>query len=123
MATVLSRTAGAIGVLDPVYLHGRNTLQAAALENGSGQFVRPEAHAVALALAQGDQAAESYPISTYSWLIMRRRGLGEKALVLKQALQYGLSPQAQAEARVLGYQPLPEAVRRRALRQQEDLQP
>lgn len=123
MATALTQQPGAIGYLDTVYLHGRHGLAAAALQNNSGAFVKPDAKAVQAALQQGSRDPAAYPLTTLSWLVMRRRGLGAKGTVLKQAITYGLSPQGQASAQTLGYAALPKAVLQSAQQTVAEWQP
>jgi phosphate transport system substrate-binding protein len=123
MATALVQQPGAIGYLEMVYLNGRRGVRAAALQNSSAAFVTPSDTAVQTALHQGSGDSGAYPLTTYSWLVMSRRGLGAKGSVLKRAITYGLSASGQASARTLGYAALPEAVLENARRSLEAWQP
>lgn len=123
MATALVQQPGAIGYLEMVYLNGRRGLRAAALQNSSAAFVMPSVTAVKIALHQGAHDPGAYPLTTYSWLVTPRRGLGAKGAVLKRAITYGLSASGQASARTLGYAALPEAVLENARRSLEAWQP
>lgn len=98
MATALSQRAGGLGYLDTVYLHGRAALQSAALQNDSGRYVQPVPAAVQAALRTGGSQGDAYPLTTYSWLLLPRHGLGPKASVLQQAVAYGLSAKGQQQA-------------------------
>ena len=51
--------------------------------------------------------AESYPISTLTWILAYEKGNGEKAGSIRRTMQYLLSPAAQNKADDLGYVPLP----------------
>ena len=123
MVTALAQQPGAVGYLETVYLNGRPGLRAAALQNASGAFVRPDDKAIQIALEQDERDPGAYPLTTYSWLVMPRRGLGAKGVVLKQAIAYGLSPSGQASARTLGYAALPNAVLQSARRSLEAWHP
>lgn len=125
MASALTSTPGAIGYVESAYV--RAPLQAAALENRRGQWVRPDAASAAQALAsiQLDQRllgsnpdpAEGYPIVNFSWILVPARGLGPRIAPLKTTLQFILSQAGQDDAERLGYVPLPADLRQRALQQ------
>lgn len=123
MATSLVRQPGAMGYLETVYLNGRRGLQTAALQNLAGTFVAPDDTAVQIALEQDESDPGAYPLTTYSWLVMPRRGLGAKGSVLKRAITYGLSDSGQASARTMGYAALPAVVLQYARRRLEAWQP
>ena len=124
MATALAQQPGALGYLDSVYLVGRQGLRAAALETATGQFRRPDRASVQMALQQWPQRrGDAYPLVTPSWIAVSRTGLGPKAAVLRQALRYGLSPEGQQEAAVLGYEELPPALLHQAQQLTEKIQP
>ena len=123
MATALVQQPGAIGYLEMVYLNGRRGLRAAALQNSAGAFVTPNDTAVQIALEQDERDPDAYPLTTYSWLVTTRRGLGAKGAVLKRAITYGLSAAGQESARTLGYAALPEAVLENARRSLQAWQP
>jgi ABC-type phosphate transport system substrate-binding protein len=71
----------------------------------------------------GGSQGDAYPLTTYSWLLMPRHGLGPKASVLQQAVAYGLSAKGQQQAGELGYASLPAPVRASALGQLGAIQP
>jgi phosphate transport system substrate-binding protein len=53
------------------------------------------------------QGADSYPISTLTWILAYQKGNGEKAGTIRRSLLFLLSPAAQNKADDLGYVPLP----------------
>ena len=107
MATALMQQDGSLGYLDTVYLQGRFKLRTAALLNGAGRFLPPDAGAIDHALRQWPQPYQGYPLALPTWILLPKTGLGRKATVIKRALAYGLSPSGQQQARMLGYAPLP----------------
>lgn len=125
MAIALADTPGAIGYVEAAYV--RSPLQAAALQARSGQWVRPDADAAAQALASipldqhllgsNPDPAAGYPIVNFSWMLVPTRRLGPQVALLKTSLQFILSQAGQDDAERLGYVPLPEPLRERALRQ------
>ena len=64
-----------------------------------------------------------YPLTAVSWMVIRRKGLADKAAVLREAIAYGLSSEGQAAALGLGYLSLPESLLKRARIQLDSLQP
>src|SRR5262245_34385274 len=96
-------------------------LTMALLQNRSGQFVEPGERSGQAALANSvkqmpenlrlflpdPEGAESYPIITFSWLLLHERYVDrDKAAALKKFVAWGLN-QGQALSRDLGYIPLP----------------
>ncbi len=120
MATALLQRPGSIGYLNTVFLNGRRSLQVASLETDQGSFAFPER---ALEIEGPDHSRVRYPLTAVSWMVMRRKGLADKAAVLREAIAYGLSAEGQAAALGLGYLPLPEALLEHARLQLEALQP
>ena len=125
MATALKETPGSIGYVESAYV--RAPLQAAALQNGKGQLVRPNAASSAQALAAiplddrllggNPDPPVGYPIVSFSWMLVPSRSLGARLEPLKTSLSYILSQAGQDDAERLGYVPLPAELRERALRQ------
>jgi len=113
---VIGNTPGAIGYLNQAYVKGK--IRAAALQNKAGKFVLPSEESGAAALNNirldanlaGEEpnpsGANSYPISTLTWILAYRTGNGDKAPAIRQALLHLLSPQAQGQASSLDYVPL-----------------
>jgi len=113
---VIQNTLGAIGYLNQSYVKGK--IKAAALQNKAGKFVLPSEEAGAAALNNirldanlaGEEpnpaGANSYPISTLTWILAYKSGNGAKAPAIREALMYLLSPQAQGQASSLDFVPL-----------------
>lgn len=130
MAAALNSTPGSIGYVESAYV--RPPLQAAALQNRQGQFVRPEAAHAAQALASiqlnqqllgsNPDPSRGYPIVNFSWMLVPAHGLGASLAPLQASLTYILSQAGQDDAERLGYVPLPQALRQRALQQISQLQ-
>ena len=116
VAGVIQNTPGAIGYVNQAFVKGK--IRAAALQNRAGRFVMPTAASGAAALNNikldanlaGEDAnpagANSYPISTLTWILAYQRGNGAKAPAIRQAMNHLLSPAAQNQAEGLGYVPL-----------------
>lgn len=131
MAQRLSATPGSIGYIESAYL--RAPLQAAALQNGSGAFHTPTAAAAAEALLQisldqhllgaNPDPLRGYSIVSINWMLVPRRGLGWRAEAVRTSLRYILSQAGQDDAELLGYVPMPPAMRERALRNLSQIQP
>ena len=115
VAGVIANTPGAIGYLNQAYVKG--AIKAAALQNKAGKFVKPNLKSGAAALNNikldanlaGEDAnpagAESYPISTLTWILAYEKGNGAKAGSIRKAMLHLLGP-AQNKADDLGYVPL-----------------
>lgn len=124
VAGVIQNTPGSIGYLNQAFVKGR--IQAAALQNRAGKFVMPNMKSGAAALnnikLDGNLAgenpnppgAESYPISTLTWVLAYRSGNGAKAPAIRRAMTFLLSDAAQAKADDLGYVPLRGSILRSA---------
>lgn len=125
MAAALAATPGAIGYIESTYI--RAPIQAAALQNRAGQFVRPDGRAAALAVAHirldsrllgtNPDPADGYPIVNLNWMLVPSRGLGDQVPAVKTSLSYILSREGQDDAELLGYVPLSAELRRKALNQ------
>ncbi len=116
VAGVLTNTPGAIGYVNQAFVKGN--LRAAAVGNRAGKFVKPNVKSGAAALNNirldsrlagedpNPPGAESYPISTLTWILAYEKGNGAKAASIRKAMDYLLSPAAQDKADDLGYVPL-----------------
>jgi phosphate transport system substrate-binding protein len=116
VAGVVGNTPGAIGYLNQSYVKGK--IKAAALQNKAGKFVMPtEASGAAAlnniklnAMLAGEDpnpaGANSYPISTLTWILAYQKGNGAKAPAIRQAMLHLLGSSAQGQASGLGYVPL-----------------
>jgi phosphate transport system substrate-binding protein len=115
VAGVIANTPGSIGYLNQAYVKG--AIRAAALQNKAGKFVKPNLKSGAAALNNiqlnadlaGEDAnpagAESYPISTLTWILAYEKGNGDKVGNIRKAMTHLLGP-AQNQADDLGYVPL-----------------
>lgn len=130
IAGQVKQTEGAIGYVEEVYAR-QNQLATAAIRNRAGEFVLPtlEATAAAAEGAAGGLTPESdltvslvdppgagaYPISTWTYLLLRPRMEDcERARGLASLVRWVLT-EGDAQARELGYAPLPESVEASAL--------
>jgi phosphate transport system substrate-binding protein len=106
--------------MNQAYVKGN--IKAAALQNRAGKFVMPGLKGGAAALNNirldgnlaGEDAnpagADSYPISTLTWILAYQKGNGAKAGSIRKAMLHLLSPAAQNKADDLGYVPLRGAI-------------
>lgn len=113
----IRQTLGSIGYVNTGFVKA-NKLQAAAIQNKAGKFVLPTAASGAAALngikldanLAGENpnpaGANSYPISTLTWVLAYKTGNGAKTADIRKALNYALSSKAQMIADDLGYVPL-----------------
>ncbi len=116
VAAIVTNTPGALGYINQAYVKGN--IKAAALQNRAGRFVMPGLKGGAAALnnirLDGNLAgedpnpagADSYPISTLTWILAYQKGNGAKAGSIRKAMLHLLSPAAQTKADDLGYVPL-----------------
>jgi phosphate transport system substrate-binding protein len=116
VAGVLTNTPGSIGYVNQAFVKG--VLKAAALQNKAGRFVKPSFKSGTSALNSivldanlaGEEpnppGAQSYPISTLTWILAYKSGNGMKAGDLREVFMYMLSNKSQALADDLGYVPL-----------------
>lgn len=116
VAAVLNNTPGSIGYINQSFVTGN--LQAAALQNKAGNFVKPGFRSGSAALntivldsnLAGEDfnpaGAQSYPITTLTWILAYKNGNGAKASELREVFNYMLSNKAQNLADNLGYVPL-----------------
>ncbi|MEB3306953.1 MAG: phosphate ABC transporter substrate-binding protein PstS [Cyanobacteriota bacterium] len=118
VAAQLNQLEGGLGYVEVAYVKG--TLQAAALQNGSGEIVKPTNETESEALASIDlgpdliggnpNPAKGYPIVTFTWLLAYETGNGEKTDLLRKVFNTMLSEPNQALAPELGYVTMPPAV-------------
>ena len=126
----VKQTEGAIGYVELLYATS-NGLSYAQVRNAAGSFVTPSLATVTAAAEQelGDTTdfrvsitnapgAEAYPISSFTWLLIRRSGLADSAKQqgLDNFLTWMVGPEAQRMAADLGYAPLPMPVIERVQR-------
>ena len=116
VAGVIQNRVGAIGYVNQSYIRGN--VKAAALQNLSGEFLKPSVAAGATALNgitldkdlagknPNPTAKGAYPIATLTWVLAYKTGNGANAAVVKKAFNYMLSDDAQNKAPSLGFVPL-----------------
>jgi len=115
VAGIIQNTPGAIGYINQAFVRG--PIKAAAVQNKAGRFVLPNLKSGAAALnnitLDGNLAgedpnpagADSYPISTLTWILAYKNDNGPKAGSIRRAMLFLLGP-AQNVADELGYVPL-----------------
>ena len=123
VAGAIKNLEGAIGYLNYGYVVNDNTFQQVALQNKAGNYVTANAETSAAGLSQivlddqlrgadanpaGDNA---YPIVSLTWIL----AYPESKEGVKETLRYMLAPEQQAKSDALGYVPLPESLRQKAL--------
>ncbi|MDZ8184780.1 MAG: phosphate ABC transporter substrate-binding protein PstS [Nostoc sp. ChiSLP02] len=117
----VQQTQGSIGYVEYGYAK-QNGLKFAALENKSGKFVAPSDESAAKTLESvtlppdlrafisDPQGADSYPIVTYTWLLVYKKYAdAAKAKAVEATVEYALTD-GQKQATALGYVPLPQSV-------------
>ncbi|MFS8900220.1 phosphate ABC transporter substrate-binding protein PstS [Synechococcus sp. H60.3] len=130
----IKQIPGAIGYVEFGFAK-LNNLNIARLENRSGKFVTPKVETEQAALARiklderllgvdPDPAGEdSYPIVGYTWILAYKvYPKAETSKAVKEFLRYGLT-EGQSFAEPLGYVPLPEETRQKALAALENITP
>ncbi len=116
VAGVIRNTEGAIGYVNQSYIKGE--VVAAAVQNKSGEFIKPSVEAGAIALNgikldenlagtdPNPEAKGAYPIATLTWILAYETGNGRKTDAVKTTLSRLLSTEYQEKASTLGYVPL-----------------
>ena len=122
VAASIKNLQGSIGYLNYGYVTG-GKFQQAAIQNKAGNFVKANAETSAAGLAQivlddklrgadpNPAGANAYPIVSLTWIL----AYPESKIGVKETLRYMLSEEAQAKSDSLGYVPLPESLRQKAL--------
>ena len=123
VAAGIKQLEGAIGYLNYGYVVNNSDFQQVALQNKFGNFVTADAETSAAGLSKivlDDQlrgadanpdGARSYPIVSLTWIL----AYPESKTGVKETLRYMLSEKSQASSDALGYVPLPESLRQKAL--------
>ena len=130
VAGAINNLEGAIGYLNYGYVTG-GKFQQVALQNKAGNYVTANAETSAAGLSKivlDDQlrgadanpaGANAYPIVSLTWILAYPEY--EKNESVKDMLRYMLTPTQQQKADALGYVPLPEELRQKALAAVETL--
>tara|TARA_Y100000588_G_scaffold274732_1_gene290763 strand:+ start:628 stop:1593 length:966 start_codon:yes stop_codon:yes gene_type:complete len=112
----IRNTPGSIGYVNQSYVKGE--VVAAAVQNKSGEFIKPSIESGALALNgitldenlagtdPNPEAKGAYPIATLTWVLAYETGNGRKTEAVKETFRKLLSDEYQEKASVLGYVPL-----------------
>ena len=121
---------GSIGYLNYGYVSG-GKFQQVALENKDGNYVLASAETSAAGLSKivlddklrgadaNPSGENAYPIVSLTWILAYPES--PKNAAVKDALRYMLSEEAQSKSDSLGYVPLPEDLRQKALTAVESL--
>ena len=122
VAATIKNQPGAIGYLNYGYVNG-GKFQQVALQNKAGNFVKANAETSAAGLSKivldnqlrgadpNPAGANAYPIVSLTWIL----AYPESELGVKETLRFMLSEDSQAKSDSLGYVPLPEDLRQKAL--------
>ncbi len=126
VAGLVEKSVGSLGYVGYEFAR-RIGLDYATLENKDGKYVKPSEQNCAAALASSEMpenlrlfvsdpsGAESYPIATFSWILLRKSyPNAQTADALKNLFQWSLQD-GQHYASELGYVPLPKSVAEKAL--------
>jgi phosphate transport system substrate-binding protein len=121
----VKQVEGTLGYVELIYAV-ENNLPFADVQNVAGEFVTPSMESVTAAAGGVELPADTdfrvsitnapgtgaYPISSFTWLLVRpQHEDAAKGAAIKQFLTWMIGDQAQAEAAVLHYAPLPASVR------------
>ena len=129
VAAQITNTPGSIGYVNYGYVKGK--LQQVAIQNKAGNYVRASAETASAGLGEiilDDQlrgadanpaGANAYPIVSLTWILAYPEY--EKNDNVKDMLRWMLTPTQQQKADSLGYVPLPEELRQKALAAVESL--
>ncbi len=120
VAGTLKQTAGGIGYVELAYAE-QNKIPYMSIRNKAGKFIVPTLEGVSAAAASVNMPADfrvsivnadgdaSYPISTFTWLLVYEKTGGKRGEILHDFLLWMLD-EGQKAAPVLGYAPLPASV-------------
>jgi phosphate transport system substrate-binding protein len=124
VAAQIKQMDGSIGYLNYGYVSG-GKFQQVALENKDGNYVTASAETSAAGLSKivlddklrgavaNPSGENAYPIVSLTWILAYPEH--SKNGAVKDTLRYMLSEEAQSKADSLGYVPLPESLRQKAL--------
>lgn len=122
VAGFVKQTKNSIGYTELIYAK-HNNLPYASVKNQAGKFIKADTETVSAAAAgaaanmpkdyrvsiTNAPGENSYPISTFTWLLVYEKNGGQKGQVLKDFLGWMLQ-KGQEFAPQLGYAPLPQQV-------------
>lgn len=125
VAGLIEKSAGSIGYVGYEFAR-RLGLDHATLENKDGKYLKASEQTCSAALANAEMpdnlrlfvpdpsGPDSYPIATFSWILLRKSYDAKTANALKSLFQWSLQD-GQHYASELGYVPLPKSVADKAL--------
>ena len=128
VAGSIKQTPGALGYVNQSYIKG--TIKEAWIQNKAGNFVKATAETSGSGLAQiqlddklrganpNPEGENSYPIVSLTWILVEP---GYKTDEIKPMLRFMLDEPAQIKADRLGYVPLPDGLKQKALEAVESL--
>ena len=128
VAGSIKQTPGALGYVNQSYIRG--TIKEAWIQNKAGNFVKATAETSGSGLAQiqlddklrganpNPEGENSYPIVSLTWILVEP---GYKTDEIKPMLRFMLDEPAQTKADKLGYVPLPDELKQKALEAVESL--
>ncbi len=131
VAGQIKKTPGSIGYLSSAYIN--ESIQTAAIENLSGEFIQPTIDSGRIALNNLDiqnklaqinpnpKEKGAYPISTLTWIWVYQSGYGEKLSNIKITLNFLLSKEANKKALKLGFIPLNKQLQDHAITSIQDI--
>lgn len=123
VAGTISQTPGAIGYIGSEYAFALK-IPTAQLQNRSGRFITPSTESISAAAMEipadtrtmitNPEAAEAYPISCFTWVILyKEQAYGDRteaqARATVELLDWMTAPQAQELTTHVHYSPLPKA--------------
>ncbi|MEB3343510.1 phosphate ABC transporter substrate-binding protein PstS [Okeania sp.] len=121
VAAQIKQIKGGIGYIEFGFAKSAG-LPTAALQNKAGKYVSASQDSVKATLAavklpgnlrafiSDPDGANSYPIATYTWMLMYSKYDGSKGVAIEKMVEYGLN-EGQKVSAELGYIPLPNNVR------------
>ena len=124
----IKQTPGALGYVNQSYIKG--TIKEAWIQNKAGNFVKATAETSGSGLSKielddklrganpNPDGENSYPIVSLTWMLVEP---GYKIDEIKPMLRFMLGEQAQTKADKLGYVPLPDGLKQKALEAVESL--
>lgn len=128
VAGSIKQTPGALGYVNQAYIKG--TIKEAWIQNKAGNFVKATAETSGSGLSKielddklrganpNPDGENSYPIVSLTWMLVEP---GYKTDEIKPMLRFMLGEQAQTKADKLGYVPLPDGLKQKALEAVESL--
>ncbi len=127
VAGAVRETPGAIGYIELAYVI-ENNIPYALVENPAGKYLYPSMETVAAAAATKPEVSSTnfsivnapgdnaYPISGYSWLLLRQNPTDPARAKLVRGIMEWLVTKGQGIAKSIDYVPLPDNVQQQALK-------